>query len=317
MTKAPTNIGASVRARLLRFAQDHLDDFQSVMTRFANERLLYRLSASLQAPRFVLNGATLFTAWLGQPHRATRDIDLLGFGDDDEAQIREVFQALLAMPMHDGVTLEDSITTSPIREDQRYGGLRLAGRFDLRLQRGSDQTAPVASLPEEGRPAAHPGLPRDRRDGRPLRRRAAPCRRHGHRLRAPLATRRPLVLTSQALHDLTREGARPLGDKPPSNQTQVKTVCLRGAPTSVVLRSTASSEATSRAATSAPHSTPGRRLGAGNGLRRPVSRSANNHCQWSAGWKPRRDSTGLPSVLALSPRPSAIQVADSIMRASR
>lgn len=98
------------------------------MTRFANERLLYRLSASPHAPRFVLKGATLFTAWLGQPHRATRDIDLLGFGDDDEARMREVFQALLALPMDDGVIFEDGITSSPIREDQRYGGIRLALR---------------------------------------------------------------------------------------------------------------------------------------------------------------------------------------------
>ena len=42
---------------------------------------LYRLAKSPHGARFVLKGATLFTVWTGQPHRATRDVDLLGFGD--------------------------------------------------------------------------------------------------------------------------------------------------------------------------------------------------------------------------------------------
>jgi len=36
MTKPPTNIAASVRARLLRFAQEHGEDHQLVLTRFAS-----------------------------------------------------------------------------------------------------------------------------------------------------------------------------------------------------------------------------------------------------------------------------------------
>ncbi len=37
--KAPNDIAASVRARLLRLAQERGEDFQLVLTRFANERL--------------------------------------------------------------------------------------------------------------------------------------------------------------------------------------------------------------------------------------------------------------------------------------
>jgi len=125
MTKPPTHIAASVRARLLRFAQEHGEDHQLVLTRFANERLLYRLASSPQASRFVLKGATLFTAWLGQPHRATRDVDLLGRGDDDETHMRELFQSIAAMPMDDGVIFDAAVTSGPIREGQRYGGIRL------------------------------------------------------------------------------------------------------------------------------------------------------------------------------------------------
>ena len=75
------DIGASVRARLLGLARERGEDFQLVLTRYANERLLYRLASSSHEGRFVLKGASLFTLWTGKPHRATRDLDLLGFGD--------------------------------------------------------------------------------------------------------------------------------------------------------------------------------------------------------------------------------------------
>ena len=81
MTKTPKDVGASVRARLLKLAQERGEDFQLVLTRYANERLLYRLAQSPHATRFVLKGAALFTLWTGRPHRATRDLDLLGFGE--------------------------------------------------------------------------------------------------------------------------------------------------------------------------------------------------------------------------------------------
>jgi len=71
MKKPPTDVGASVRARLLRLAREQGEDFQLLLTRYANERLLFRLSASGHAQQFVLKGAALFTLWTGKPHRAT------------------------------------------------------------------------------------------------------------------------------------------------------------------------------------------------------------------------------------------------------
>lgn len=75
------NIGASVRARLTQIALAQRADLQFVLTRYANERFLYRLSISPHAGNFILKGAALFTLWTGKPHRATRDIDMLGFGE--------------------------------------------------------------------------------------------------------------------------------------------------------------------------------------------------------------------------------------------
>ena len=66
MTQAPKDTGTAVRARLLRVARERGEDFQLVLTRYVNERLLYRLAASPHGSRFVLKGAALFTVWTGE-----------------------------------------------------------------------------------------------------------------------------------------------------------------------------------------------------------------------------------------------------------
>lgn len=127
MTKASKDIGASVRARLLGLARSHGDDFQLLLTRYANERLLYRLAASPYGSRFVLEGAALFTIWTGRPHRPTRDLDLLGYGEPSEAHVRDVFEQIIALDVgDDGVVFDaGSLDVGPIREDQEYGGVRV------------------------------------------------------------------------------------------------------------------------------------------------------------------------------------------------
>jgi len=128
MTKVPPkDIGASVRARLSRLARDRSEDFQLLLTRYANERLLFRLASSRHAHRFVLKGAALFTLWTGKPHRATRDLDLLGFGDPGVDNVREVFAEVLALNVaDDGVRFDlQSLSAGLIREDQHYGGVRV------------------------------------------------------------------------------------------------------------------------------------------------------------------------------------------------
>lgn len=52
MTKTPPkDIGASVRARLLDLTRKRNEDFQFVLTRYANERLHFRLASSRHAQR--------------------------------------------------------------------------------------------------------------------------------------------------------------------------------------------------------------------------------------------------------------------------
>lgn len=128
MTKTPAKgVGASVRARLLQLARERGEDFQLVLTRYANERLLFRLASSAHAQQFVLKGASLFTLWTGKPHRATRDLDLLGFGIPGEEHVRQVFAEILALDVpDDGMRFDlDTLAVGLIREEQEYGGVRV------------------------------------------------------------------------------------------------------------------------------------------------------------------------------------------------
>lgn len=59
--KAPRNIGVSVRDRLTQRARERRENAQLLMTRYAIERVLYRLSVSRYRDRFVLKGAMLFS----------------------------------------------------------------------------------------------------------------------------------------------------------------------------------------------------------------------------------------------------------------
>ena len=74
MPREPRNIGASVRARLLDRARAERSDFQILLTRYALERLLYRLSVSPHRDRFILKGAMLFVTLGHRPVPAVREI---------------------------------------------------------------------------------------------------------------------------------------------------------------------------------------------------------------------------------------------------
>ena len=102
-------------------------EHQLTLARFGGERLLYRLSKSEFADRFILKGAALLLLWLGEPIRPTKDIDLLGFGDTSAEALKRVFVSLCAIEApEDGLTcLPESVQVEAIREDQEYGGMRV------------------------------------------------------------------------------------------------------------------------------------------------------------------------------------------------
>lgn len=127
MSREVRNIGASVRARLLARARAEKTDYQILLTRYALERLLYRLSVSDHRDRFILKGAMLVATWLNDPFRPTRDLDLLGYGANDTESIANTFKAICETEVpDDGVTFDvEGLTAAPIREELDYGGVRV------------------------------------------------------------------------------------------------------------------------------------------------------------------------------------------------
>jgi predicted nucleotidyltransferase component of viral defense system len=88
---SPRNIAASVRQRLFNLAGERGEDFGLILTRYGLERLLYRLSRSIHGDQIILKGATLFIFWSGQPHRPTRDLDLLWHSSPDISRLEEAY----------------------------------------------------------------------------------------------------------------------------------------------------------------------------------------------------------------------------------
>lgn len=127
MNASPKNPAASVKARLQNEAARRGEDFNLLLLRYGIERLLFRLSQSAYAGRFLLKGAMLFVVWDGETHRPTRDLDLLGFGPSEKEDLQKVFQDVAALPVvDDGLVFEpESVRAEEIREDNAHGGVRV------------------------------------------------------------------------------------------------------------------------------------------------------------------------------------------------
>jgi hypothetical protein len=127
------DVSESVRARLLNQAKKQGEEFERTLTRFASERLLFRLGASAARERCILKGASLLAVWLPDPYRATRDIDVLAFGPSDDAAIRSLVAEICAVPCpEDGLRFDLSeLTVEDIRADAEYSGKRARFRAYL------------------------------------------------------------------------------------------------------------------------------------------------------------------------------------------
>ena len=125
-SKKLRDVGASVRARLLNLARQKGQALDLLLTRYAIERLLHRLSISPHRDRFVLKGAMLMTTWFDDPHRPTRDVDFLGYGDPAPEPMLATFRDICAIDAGDGISFDvEGLRVELIREELDYGGLRL------------------------------------------------------------------------------------------------------------------------------------------------------------------------------------------------
>ncbi|MEJ2051610.1 MAG: nucleotidyl transferase AbiEii/AbiGii toxin family protein, partial [Calditrichota bacterium] len=129
MTKKDfTNVAQSLRDQLNNLSKLRQEPLEYVLTRYGLERLLYRLSKSRYKDQFILKGAMLFEIWFDQPYRATRDVDFLGFGENNIKEVVKIFREISRSSPDDEDGLEfdtESIQAEFIREEQEYGGIRI------------------------------------------------------------------------------------------------------------------------------------------------------------------------------------------------
>ena len=105
----------SVHDRLLQRARQRAEDFNLLLTCYALERWLYRLSVSDQRASFGLKDALLFSLWFDEPHRPTRDADFLGFGAADAELLRGRLQTICRVACDDGMAKPPTHATAPQR----------------------------------------------------------------------------------------------------------------------------------------------------------------------------------------------------------
>lgn len=129
MSEEIKNYGKSIRARLLNVARQENIFFQTILTRYFQERLLYRISETHYKNNFYLKGGALMYAYERFSARPTLDIDFLGSNiSNDGEKIINVFKEICAVPCdEDGVYFDlTRISAQNITEFKDYHGIRLS-----------------------------------------------------------------------------------------------------------------------------------------------------------------------------------------------
>jgi predicted nucleotidyltransferase component of viral defense system len=132
MKSPKKNVAESIRARLLNLSKERGDEFQLTLADYVIERFLYRLGQSPLRDRFVLKGAVLFRVWMGQSHRPTKDLDLLGRGSSELSEVADAIREVCLIEVSDGVVFDlDGMKAERIREGAEYEGVRIRFRAEL------------------------------------------------------------------------------------------------------------------------------------------------------------------------------------------
>lgn len=129
MSEEIKNYGKSIRARLLNVAKQESIFFQTILTRYFQERLLYRISQTHYKNNFYLKGGALMYAYERFSARPTLDIDFLGSNiSNDGEKIVNTFKEICAVPCdEDGVYFDlTRISAQNITEFKDYHGIRLS-----------------------------------------------------------------------------------------------------------------------------------------------------------------------------------------------
>uniref|UniRef100_UPI004024B359 nucleotidyl transferase AbiEii/AbiGii toxin family protein n=1 Tax=Candidatus Limisoma sp. TaxID=3076476 RepID=UPI004024B359 len=123
------NSGKSIRAKLLNVAKKENVFYQTILTRYFQERLLYRLSKTRFRGNFYLKGGALMYAYERFAARPTLDIDLLGCNiSNDCVAMVSIFREICSAECSDDAVAFDveRISAQNIAEFRDYHGVRLS-----------------------------------------------------------------------------------------------------------------------------------------------------------------------------------------------
>ncbi len=122
----------TIADQLVKGGRQRREAFDFVLQKYANERLLYRLSISNYAKSYILKGGTLFATWMSNPYRPTKDIDFLGTGPNDVDSIKAVFSDVISLAGEDGLVFDlSTLKVEAINEDGLYSGVRVTVHCSL------------------------------------------------------------------------------------------------------------------------------------------------------------------------------------------
>lgn len=122
------NIPHSVQARLMNLSRASGVAYQQIVTRYLQERLLSRLSQSVNVDNFILKGGALLYAHVGESARPTLDLDFMGEHISREKDsLLHAFKEIYRIDDADGVEFDgDTLKIEEIAVDKKYPGVRLS-----------------------------------------------------------------------------------------------------------------------------------------------------------------------------------------------
>ena len=113
---------------MLNISKETPYDYNIMLARYVQERMLYRLSESQYKDRFFLKGGALLYAYSQMKSRPTLDIDfLIKNMSNDKEKIKKVFREVLSIECaEDALSFDvDNIMVEDIMEEKTYHGVRI------------------------------------------------------------------------------------------------------------------------------------------------------------------------------------------------
>lgn len=123
-----SNIMMSIQVKLKQLSKASNKNHQLMLTRYFQERLLFRLSISKYKSNFFLKGGALIYALEKEASRPTLDIDLLAKQiSADQIVIADIFKTIANIPYHaDGVVFDsNNLEIAEIIKNEKYSGIRV------------------------------------------------------------------------------------------------------------------------------------------------------------------------------------------------